>query len=192
MTPHLDPPPADLALRGRVRRTSEIDVGTVPPPGRAAAGSPPRFRGLAGSVFPLTLRQRPRRSDTDVARPGSPGAVRCGVWWDGFPLLGAGRGSFAAASPPGQRPGGGREGPDRGRPRAGPSSALAASLTIRLLVTQASRFESLRGSGNINLSTNARGDDGPSCRGRGRVPRSRRWVARNVARRRGPRHRREV
>jgi len=118
-----------------------------------------------------------RRLAPDVARPGT---TRGGGRFRAFVLrsprlLGAGRGSPCGCLAPWSAA---RRGPGRvwsgGDPGRDLSSASLASLTIRSSVTQASRDESLRGSGNINLSQNARGDVGPSCRGRGRVaPQSR-------------------
>ena len=169
------------------------------PSGRAAAGSPPRFCRPRRRGLPLCLspHQRPStgRRPPRTLRGGR--RIRSLVSIDRVSVLrrwvrgGAAR---AAASPPGQRPGGGREGPVRGRPRAGsvvgprrvfdnPVVGHASISNSRVCVVVA----------RINLSTNARGDVGPPCRGRGRVdPQSRNGRPARVARRRGPRHRREV
>ena len=157
----------------------EIDVGTVPP---TREGSPPApHRGSRVSQAehrPLPPHQRPQPA---VRRPPrTSGAVRCGVWfyvrslhpcwvWGGAASSGLPRPLASGQEGAGRVRTGGNLGRD-------PSSALDASLTIRSLVTQASRFESLRGSGNINLSTNARGDVGRSLsRGPDASNRSRNW-----------------
>jgi hypothetical protein len=186
MTPHLDPPP-----RG------EIDVGTVPPPRRAAAGSPPRFFRPRRRGHPLSFapHQRPSRSSS---APGLPGRAMDPISVLNVPLArpaecGAGqRLSLPRPLVSGQV--GAEEGPGRGKPRAGsvvgpdrvfdnPVVGHASISNSRVCVVVA-RTISLRTRGETS---------GLPVEGRNRVdPQSKEWAARNVARRRGPRHRREV
>ena len=155
--------PTPRSARPGARSTSAPSL----PPGGPAAGSPRGSSASQTRPFHSRSHQRPRLAP-DVARPGAPGAGdgsgrRFGRSRSPPRRWVRGGAAAMAASPPGQRPGGGREGPVRGRPRAGsvvgprrvfdnPVVGHASISNSRVCVVVA----------RINLSTNARGDVGPS------------------------------
>ena len=133
--------PSHLA-GGRRRLPTEVR-----PASRAARLT--RFRFTCDRWEPDVSRPDVSGRETD---PGPPfGEVSAST-------LGAGRGSFGLLRPLVSGQVGAarvRRGGDPGRDH---SSALIASLTIRSSVTQASRNESLRGSGIISISLRTRGE----------------------------------
>ena len=186
-------------LGGHASRARLTSAPSLPPEGSPPA--PPRGSRVSQTRPCHSLSTSDRDGHApDVARPGpagAGGASGCLFLFLGGVSAGAGCGARQPDGLP--RPlASGQVGAEwvrlGGDPGRGRSSALLASLTIRLLVTQASRIESLRGSGKSNQSLSERAARRrPSLsRGGSRRPAVEEWAARRVARRRGPRHRREV
>ena len=178
----------------------EIDVGTVPPTRRAAAGSPPRFAGLADAALHSVSRHRP----ATVSYRTSPAPELAGAG-DGSGVSDSIEVPRRSAGCGAGRPGGlprplasGQVGAGRvrsgGDPGRDASSALdrvfdnpvvghASISNSRVCVVVASNQSLYERAGRRRASL-SRG---------GRVdPQSRNGRPARVARRRGPRHRREV
>ena len=182
-------------------RAGEIDVGTVPPSGRAAAGSPrgsrrPRRRGLplrlvlASPATDWTGRRPPRNSGAGDGSGSLFRSIEVSVLPAG---CGAGQPRWLPRPLVSGQVGAGK-GPARGKPRAGsvvgpprvfdnPVVGHASISNSRVCVVVASNQSLYERAGRRRALLSREGTRRPAVE---------EWAARTVARRRGPRHRREV